>query len=357
MEARSGGIGAAARLIPPEPTYTNFSERRFAETLRSQLPDDAVMFANQRFTDRHGDREADVIILWPGHGIAVIEVKGGLIQLIDGQWRQPWSSDARGWRPVDPVAQALKCKYALRDYLFQHPRWSRGNPRLLHMLALPATQLDIDFQTPDCPRWLVMDRTDTPHAAERIVTALRQLGPQPEPPTQEDVRLIVECIAGATVPQRELLNRLHEREDTCELLTEEQAHVLDLVASHNRVEIRGGAGSGKTWLAMEKARRLAMEGKRVALICYSRGLAEYLSRRVDTFARGQRPAYAGTFHFLGIGWGVPAGSDHDSAYWERELPQLMASMAARRPFFERFDAIVIDEAQDFAEDLVAGRTG
>jgi len=121
------------------------------------------------------------------------------------------------------------------------------------------------------------------------------------------------------------------------------------VASHSRIEIRGGAGSGKSWLAVEKARRLAMSGRRVALMCYSRGLAEYLGRRVDTLARGQRPAYVGTFHSLGIGWGVLPGSDDDSAYWEHQLPQLMVSMAARRPFFERFDAIVIDEAQDFAE--------
>ncbi|MDQ4038059.1 MAG: hypothetical protein M3313_06860 [Actinomycetota bacterium] len=57
-EARGWGTGAPARLIPAEPSYANFSERRFAETLRAQLPDDAVMFANQRFTDRTGDREA-----------------------------------------------------------------------------------------------------------------------------------------------------------------------------------------------------------------------------------------------------------------------------------------------------------
>ena len=44
----------------------------------------------------------------------------------------------------------------------------------------------------------------------------------------------------------------------------------------NRVEIRGGAGSGKTWLAVEQARRLSREGKRVALTCYSRGLAAWL---------------------------------------------------------------------------------
>ncbi len=94
-DAQARGWGAAAgkntggspRLIPAVPSYANVSERRFAEALHRQLPDQVVVFANQRFTDREGDREADLIVMWPNHGIAVIEVKGGLIHLLDGQWR------------------------------------------------------------------------------------------------------------------------------------------------------------------------------------------------------------------------------------------------------------------------------
>jgi hypothetical protein len=132
-------------------------------------------------------------------------------------------------------------------------------------------------------------------------------------------------------------------------LTCDQADVLDRLVYLPRVEIRGGAGSGKTWLAVEKARRLTDEGKRVALMCYSRGLAEFLVRRVGTLRRRERPAYVGTFHNLGIGWGVAPGSDDDSAYWEEFLPTQMVSLAQALPEAERFDAIIIDEAQDFAE--------
>ena len=116
-----------------------------------------------------------------------------------------------------------------------------------------------------------------------------------------------------------------------------------------RVEIRGGAGSGKTWLAVEKARRLAAEGKRVALMCYSRGLAEFLTRRVehaaDAAAARLRRHVPQPRHRLGrpaglgrrqrVLGGVPPGADGVA---RRALPEA-----------ERFDAIVIDEAQDFAE--------
>ena len=44
------------------------------------------------------------------------------------------------------------------------------------------------------------------------------------------------------------------------VLTKEQMGVLDFVRPHRRVAMRGGAGTGKTVLALEKARRLANDG-------------------------------------------------------------------------------------------------
>jgi UvrD-like helicase C-terminal domain/AAA domain len=202
---------------------------------------------------------------------------------------------------------------------------------------------------PDLPRWMVVDKTDLPFAASRIEEALRKVVDQPEPPLAQDIEELVDCLTGAAIPQRDLVAELAEREAACDLLTREQADVLDRLQLLDRVEIRGGAGSSKTWLAVEKARRLAASGQRVALMCYSRGLAEFLRRRVATLRRRERPAYVGTFHNLGIDWGVPAGSDDDSAYWEEFLPAEMVSLAGQRPESERFDAIVIDEAQDFAQ--------
>lgn len=109
IEERSWARGRTARLLPGESSYASFSERKFAEALHQQLPDDVVVLANQRFTDRNGDREAALIVLWPRHGIAVIEVKGGLIHHIDGQWRQPWRNE-RGWKPINPAAQAIRVR-------------------------------------------------------------------------------------------------------------------------------------------------------------------------------------------------------------------------------------------------------
>nr|WP_275585601.1 ATP-binding domain-containing protein [Blastococcus saxobsidens] len=316
------------------------------ETLRDQLPDDAALFCNLRFSDGREDREADLIVGWPGVGVAVVEVKGGSVSLDRGEWRQLHNGVDTVIRPVD---QAVACKYLLCEYLADHPRWSAGRPRTAHLVAVPATTLPGDFIAPGLARWMAIDSTDVAHAAARIRAALAKVRDEPDPPTADDVDVLVDCLAGAAIPQQHLLAELAEREAACDLLTKDQAKVLDLLASYDRVEIRGGAGSGKTWLAVEKARRLAADGQRVALMCYSRGLAEFLKRRVETLPKRQRPAYVGTFHNLGIGWGVEPGSDDDSGYWEERLPNAMVELAAALPEGERFDAIVIDEGQDFAQ--------
>ncbi|SFL38110.1 nuclease-related domain-containing DEAD/DEAH box helicase [Geodermatophilus ruber] len=335
-----------ARRYPDEPVFGSPAEQLFVEALQENLPDDAVLFCNLRFSDGREDREADLIVAWPGVGVAVVEVKGGSVSLQRGEWRQIGDGVDRVIHPVD---QAVACKYLLCDYLAEHPRWSAGRPRAAHLVAVPATTLPAEFIAPGLARWMAIDKTDIPHAAARIRAALQKVRDEPEPPTAQDVADLVDCLAGTAIPQQHLLARLAEREAACDLLTKDQAKLLDFLDGRHRVEITGGAGSGKTWLAVEKARRLAADGQRVALMCYSRGLAEFLRRRVEKLPKRQRPHYVGTFHNLGIGWGVLQGSDDDSRYWEEFLPAEMVSLAGALPESERFDAIVIDEAQDFAE--------
>jgi superfamily I DNA/RNA helicase len=70
---------------------------------------------------------------------------------------------------------------------------------------------------------------------------------------------------------------------------------------------------------------------------------------VASFPRKERPAYVGTFHNLGVEWGAPTGSEDDSLFWEVELPTQMVELGAAQPRGKLFDAIVVDEAQDFAD--------
>ncbi|MGV0801352.1 nuclease, partial [Mycolicibacterium elephantis] len=173
--------------------------------------------------------------------------------------------------------------------------------------------------------------------------------------TAEGIEQLSTALSGRGLPQRSIVARALANEDSADALTEHQAVILDAIQLLNRVEIRGGAGSGKTFLAMEQARRLSGKGQRVALVCYSHGLASYLERICATWPRRQQPAYVGEFHDLGKLWGAPEGPDESLRteetvqFWEHDLPLQMTELATQLEPGHRFDSIIVDEAQDFAD--------
>ena len=334
---------------PEHPTFASSAERGVWTRLVEQLFDDEAVLAGVRVTDRTKDHEADLIVLSPGLGVIVLEVKGGSVWLEDGQWRQSRrGSDVS----IDPVRQARQARYALRTYVEGDARWPSSHRRVrwAHAVVLPHTEIGDDFAMPDCPRWMVIDRTEMDSIGNRARAILRDQDNDLRALTTADVDLIQDILAGRGRAQRDLLAEAQDRDEGVRRLTEDQALILGAVQLLNRVEVRGGAGSGKTWLALEQARRIAASGGRVALLCYSRGLAEFLRREVAALPVAERPAYVGEFHGLGHSWGAAPGSDDDSDYWEHRLPAEMVDLARHRPTGELFDAIVIDEAQDFADD-------
>jgi hypothetical protein len=130
------------------------------------------------------------------------------------------------------------------------------------------------------------------------------------------------------------------------------ARVARLLRDQRRLKVVGGAGTVKTWLALEQARQLAARGERVALVCYSRGLARFLQRMTAGWPPRHRSAYVGLFHALPLQWGADPPPPEDESeettrYYEERLPTQMADLAARIGDAEKYGAIVVDEAQDF----------
>ncbi|MFN2135595.1 MAG: ATP-binding domain-containing protein, partial [Candidatus Promineifilaceae bacterium] len=138
-------------------------------------------------------------------------------------------------------------------------------------------------------------------------------------------------------------------------LTEEQFSLLDFLQGTPRAAIAGCAGSGKTLLAAEKARRLAIQGWRVLLTCYNRNLATFLR---DDYMRNRPPSLEiANFHQLATtlvkrsGQRPPgrfAGSSEQSRYFAETLPEQLVDAADI--LGPQFDAIVVDEAQDFQQN-------
>jgi hypothetical protein len=339
---------------PAEPKLTNGSERDVWDRLAEGLPGGAYLLGNLRLSDRNKNHEIDALVLLPGLGAVVLEVKGGGITW-DPQrgWLIPRDG---GLKPADPVEQARAAMYALRNKVEHDPRWgTRNRIRWAHGVVTPFTELGRDFELPDLPRWMLHDRADQPELVERLHQQLAMTEHEGTSPAGEgDLAVIAEILTRPRGMAHDVLAESEERAAVADQLTMEQAVLLGATRLLRRVEVRGGAGSGKTVLALQQAKELTRGGggrskERVALLCYSIGLAEHLKRVVAGWSWKEKPAFVGTFHEFGLAWGAASGTRQDSDFWENQLPEQMAGLAAALPPSQKYDSIIVDEAQDFAD--------
>ena len=335
------------RLYPEEPLFPpdNGAERAVWQALRDQLPDHVALFAGRNLLADGEERELDLLVAWPGVGIAAIEVKGGHITHEAGSWYQ--GSGGNRHR-IDPVAQVQDARHLLTQMLGRRGL-TAGRSRAAHLVAFPQFDVPREWEIAEAPREILIDRDDLALAADRVKRAIERQGAGLRPLDAIELEGLVEYLAGTMPPQLDLLSEAAAHEDRIEQLTRDQARILDMLRAHSRLRVIGGAGSGKTWLALEQARRRAKAGESVALLCYSRGLGRYLERVTRTWPQNQQPAYVGLFHNLPLRWGAESGADDDSDYWENRLPVRLGELAAARARNELFDSVVVDEAQDFGE--------
>ncbi len=144
-------------------------------------------------------------------------------------------------------------------------------------------------------------------------------------------------------------------------LAAEQQALLSGLLANPRLRVSGPAGSGKSVLAMATAQRLASEGKRALLVCFNRALGDHLR------AEGQRflvehglpddRLVVRSFHVLcheacerrEATWDVPEDRDAARLFWRDEAPRHLLDAVAEGSVAP-FDAIIVDEAQDFHPD-------
>ena len=123
-------------LVGPAPAYASEAERTVGERLRSTLPPAGALWIGERVSDRRKDHEMDAVVAIPDVGVVCLEVKGGQVTCDAGEWRQHHRDGTS--KRINPVEQARKGRYALRDYVERDPRWgSRGKIRWAHAVCFP----------------------------------------------------------------------------------------------------------------------------------------------------------------------------------------------------------------------------
>ena len=155
----------SASVQAATPTFTTASERDVWQKVTRQLGPECTVVPNLHIADEHQDHEADLVVLMPGSGIVVVEVKGSHVWVEDGQWYIQREDRER----IHPVDQARDAQYALRKFVEADQRWgSRSRVRWSHHVVLARTDLDDQFALPDLPRWQVSGQNDLDEIGARL---------------------------------------------------------------------------------------------------------------------------------------------------------------------------------------------
>lgn len=275
------------RLIPPTDYIDaqSHAERKVAELLTAIRSDDGVAYHSVHLP-RHRKQvmgEADFVVLWKG-SILVLEIKGGRIGRTEsGLW---YSMDRHGIQhPLrrSPWVQAKDAAFALLDTLTKQVD-GYGWP-FAYAVVTPDQNLAPDAEW--VPQQHIGLKRMTPTELERSVDALARLARtppnDPDYPRRQNLRptanlasvythLRREVDAMRTVPDTEMLI-----DRSIVTMTNEQIDAMRTFERNRRVLVLGGAGTGKTVVAIEAARRAVADGSSVAFACGSQGVLKFAS--------------------------------------------------------------------------------
>ncbi|KAK0340703.1 hypothetical protein LTR94_029416, partial [Friedmanniomyces endolithicus] len=162
----------------------------------------------------------------------------------------------------------------------------------------------------------------------------------------KDVEKVIALLAPTVSASPTLSSASGEAEANLIVFTAEQIEAFSRLRAQRGGLIIGGAGTGKTVLAIARAQQLVKDGFRTLLVCYNELLGAELNGRL-----GQDTGLtAGTFHALCLREaqraGIAISSARDQAWWEDEAPSLLIDACSRNETI--YDAIVVDEGQDFS---------
>jgi hypothetical protein len=333
------------------------AELRVYEILSEQLSDKFVCYYSRpwhQFTpDGHEkDGEADFVVAHPDLGMLVIEVKGGRVSCRerDEQWL---SKDRYGieYKIKNPVAQARTSKHNLLRMIKESRDWRPRFIRICHGVILPDNTRPQRPMGADAPLGIFAFGSDLGQLGDWVAERLGRTddGDGIGGLGQDGMAALHTLLSTRFELRPHLARALSDDIRHIERLTAEQFWVLDALDENAQMSISCATGTGKTLLALEKALRTADEGKRTLLVCFNNALAAYLKK----LAGDQENLVVASFHGLCgsmarlAGHEVPKNQSVD--FYNRILPESLFSAVDAKPEL-RFDAIIIDEGQDFTDD-------
>ncbi|MBM7580975.1 3'-5' exonuclease [Jeotgalibacillus terrae] len=353
-------------------------ERLLFRTLKDYLPDDYIVYYEPNILGRR----PDFVIVGPDLGLVVLEVKdytkGTLFQLNQDEWMIV-SSSGEQVKTKSPMLQARENMFHLVNALKKDKNLLQLEGKFASHLKFPygsgavftrLTQKDFIqhdlYRVVDPSLSLTRDEInpdDESFSEEILVEKILNMFTVPyrlrEPLTKEDIDAIryhlfpeVRISAEFKPPspyQDQLLLSLHD----VKAMDLHQENMAKQIGDQNRL-IRGVAGSGKTLVLASRAKLLTKDHPdwKILILCYNISLSRFIEQMIaqmmtepdNLFDFDQEADLAK--HQIQVR-NFHAWLKHDVKCKEQDIPVMVEKLRKKEAILPKYDAILIDEGQDF----------
>lgn len=346
------------KIIPPSIGNTpSNAERKLFDSIKSAEGFPGWFCFHSLGIARHlhkHEGEADFVLLGD-RGIFVLEVKGGQVTRRDGVWvftdRHGRSTEKR----ESPFEQARSAVYSIKNDLMQ--RFGKRINAYVFGYGVVFPDIDFGMSSPEWDTSIVMDqrsmRKPFDEYLERLISYWESRPDRRVGIGGNDLQEMAAYLRGDFERVRPVKADVDQSEEELLRLTETQYGALDALATNKRLIFSGPAGTGKTLIAMEKARRNAAARVRTLFVCFNKLLGAHLSYVVASEGNGEwvNPVSLHKFFHSTITEAgmadelklAASGKKHESLF--REIyPEFF--LRAWKKTGVPFDELIIDEGQD-----------
>lgn len=352
-----------ANLYPPKlsPSVRRKSqaEAQVYDKLAEVLDDKYHVFHSVRWSNiydrrRASDGECDFIIAHPEHGMLAIEVKGG-VEITQDKNSDVWySKDHNGklHKIKNPVKQAMRSKHQIKELLDKSKEWPKQNIHIAHGVIFPSVTTPEESLGLEIPVGLACCSEQLNSGLDRWVKMLlrvRKKDRSIKPLGNNGIAALKKIFGDSIRLTSNIRIAIEEARTEFTRLESRQFEILDTIHEIPRALIKGGAGTGKTVLAMEEAKRSADKGLKTLYMCYNRPLEIDTRRKLGN----RKNLTIKTFHSLcaylvrKFNHTMPSRNG-DKEYFDDQLPTALFDIMSENSD-SRYDAIIVDEGQDFMD--------
>ena len=300
--------------------------------------------------------EIDFVVVCD-RGVACLEIKGGRVECREGKWFFKDRYGVEREKPEGPFAQVTGNMFSLRDVLKKKFQNNKHMKNLLTACGVVFPDIEFKSVSQEIISEIVYDnRTeDITGYMNRVFDYWEERQHrQPSRLSPGDIRDIVQFLRGDFVFIPTLSDRLNSVEKRLVRLTSEQAQLMQALSLNKHLLIEGNAGTGKTLLAVDFAKKKAASRKKVLFLTYNKNLANNVIRQVDTIENLKVINIHALFgEYVAVD--VKKMQENPNVYFSEILPEIFYEYLSELSDEElekiKYDLIIMDEGQDILKPL------